>query len=150
MLTADGPQVIEFNCRFGDPETQVVLPMLDADLADLMLACVDGSLSAEMVKQHPGACATVVMASPGYPASYPKGLAISGTAEANAAGGIVFHAGTQRNDEGQLVTSGGRVLAVSARGDDLVSAVDNAYAALENISFDGAHFRKDIGRKDAG
>ncbi len=146
MLTAEGPRVIEFNCRFGDPETQVVLPMLDADLAEVMLACVNGTLSAEMVQQHAGACATVVMASPGYPGSYPKGLPISGTEAAVEAGGLVFHAGTRLDDNGDLTTSGGRVLAVTARGEDLDSAVANAYAALSHIHFDGAHFRNDIGR----
>ncbi len=146
MLTAAGPRVVEFNCRFGDPETQVVLPMLDGDLAEIMLACVQGALDPEMVGQHPGACATVVMAAPGYPGPYPKGLPVRGVAAAEAGGALVFHAGTRLSDDGALVTSGGRVLAVSARGADLSTAVANAYAGVAQIAFDGAHYRTDIGR----
>jgi phosphoribosylamine--glycine ligase/phosphoribosylformylglycinamidine cyclo-ligase len=144
MLTADGPKVIEFNCRFGDPETQVVLPLLQSDLVELMLACMNGRLTPNMVKIHPGACATVVMAAPGYPASYPKGLPITGL-DALPEDVLVFHAGTARQN-GQLVTSGGRVLAVTARGADLATAVNRAYTGVDKIYFDGAHFRKDIGR----
>ncbi len=147
MLTADGPKVIEFNCRFGDPETQVVLPLLESDLVALMLACVNGRLSPDMVKIHPGACATVVMAAPGYPASYPKGLPITGLDDLPD-DVMVFHAGTAVAD-GQLVTNGGRVLAVTARGDDLATAVTRAYAGVEKVHFDGAHFRKDIGRQSS-
>ncbi|MBK8904634.1 MAG: phosphoribosylamine--glycine ligase [Anaerolineaceae bacterium] len=144
MLTADGPKVIEFNCRFGDPETQVVLPLLESDLVELMLACVNGRLTPNMVKIHPGACATVVMAAPGYPASYPKGLPITGL-DALPEEVMVFHAGTARQ-KGQLVTSGGRVLAVTSRGDDLETAVAHAYAGVEQVRFENAHYRKDIGR----
>ncbi len=144
MLTADGPKVVEFNCRFGDPETQVVLPMLDGDLAEMMLACVDGRLQPELVQQHSGACATIIMASPGYPGSYPKGLPITGLDDVPE-DVIVFHAGTKLAN-GQVVTSGGRVLAVSARGEDLETAVSRAYNGVAQIQFDGAHFRKDIGR----
>ncbi len=147
MLTADGPKVIEFNCRFGDPETQVVLPLLASDLVELMLACVNGRLTPDMVKIHPGACATVVMAAPGYPASYPKGLPITGL-DAVPEDVLLFHAGTAVQD-GQFVTSGGRVLAVTARGDDLGTAVSRAYAGIEKIHFDGAHFRTDIGRQQS-
>lgn len=144
MLTADGPKVIEFNCRFGDPETQVVLPMLDGDLAEIMLACVDGRLQPDLVQRHSGACATVVMASPGYPGSYPKGLPISGLEDVPE-DVMVFHAGTSLAD-GQVVSSGGRVLTVSARGVDLATAVANAYAGLAKIHFENAHYRTDIGR----
>ncbi len=144
MLTADGPKVVEFNCRFGDPETQVVLPMLDGDLVEMMLACVDGRLQPELVHQHSGACATIIMASPGYPGSYPKGLPITGLDDVPE-DVIVFHAGTKLAN-GQVVTSGGRVLAVSARGEDLETAVTRAYNGVAQIQFDGAHFRKDIGR----
>jgi phosphoribosylamine--glycine ligase len=144
MLTAAGPKVIEFNCRFGDPETQVVLPMLDGDLAEIMLACAGGRLTKELVNVYSGAAATVVMASPGYPGSYPKGLLISGL-DSVPDYTIVFHAGTKL-DNGQVVTSGGRVLAVSARGEDLETAVSQAYAGVEQIHFDGAHYRTDIGR----
>lgn len=144
MLTAVGPRVIEFNCRFGDPETQVVLPLLDGDLVEVMLACVHGRLTSNMVQQHNGACATVVMAAPGYPGRYPKGLPITGLA-AVPDDVLVFHAGTQVEETG-IVTSGGRVLAVSARGEDLETAVAQAYNGVAHIHFDGAHYRKDIGR----
>ena len=147
MLTADGPKVIEFNCRFGDPETQVVLPLLASDLMELMLACVSGYLNPDMVQLHPGACATVVMAAPGYPASYPKGLPITGL-DAVPEDVMVFHAGTAVKD-GQLVTSGGRVLAVTARGDDLGTAVSRAYAGVAKVHFENAHFRQDIGRQQS-
>ncbi|MFK7802282.1 MAG: phosphoribosylamine--glycine ligase, partial [Anaerolineae bacterium] len=111
MLTPKGIKVIEFNCRLGDPETQVVLPMLKSDLAELVLACVDGKLAEKTIENHAGFCAAVVMAAPGYPNSYPKGLAIGGVEEANQLKDVtVFHAGTNIN-EGQLVSSGGRVLA---------------------------------------
>jgi phosphoribosylamine--glycine ligase len=144
MLTASGPQVLEFNCRFGDPETQVILPMLDGDLAEIMLACIEGRLSPVMVRVKPGACAAVVMAAPGYPGSYPKGLPISGLGDVpNDV--LVFHAGTALRD-GQVVTSGGRVLAVSAVGADLATAVTKAYAGVSRIHFEGAHYRTDIGR----
>lgn len=144
MLTEAGPKVIEFNCRFGDPETQVVLPMLAGDLAEMMLACVNGRLQPELVKQHKGACATIVMAAPGYPGSYPKGLPIAGL-DSVPDDVIVFHAGTKLADE-QVVTSGGRVLAVSARGENLETAVARAYNGVAHIHFEGAQFRKDIGR----
>ncbi|MCB8927944.1 MAG: phosphoribosylamine--glycine ligase [Ardenticatenaceae bacterium] len=145
MLTADGPKVIEFNCRFGDPETQVVLPLLESDLVELMLACVNGRLTPDMVKIHPGACATVVMAAPGYPASYPKGLPITGL-DALPEDIMVFQAGTTSQDD-QLVTSGGRVLAVTARGENLETAVARAYNGVDHIHFENAHYRKDIGRQ---
>lgn len=144
MLTADGPQVLEFNCRFGDPETQVILPMLDSDLVEIMRACIAGRLSPEMVKVKPGACAAVVMAAPGYPGSYPKGLPISGLDEVPD-DVLVFHAGTAQR-EGQTVTSGGRVLAVSAVGVDLATAVASAYTGVSRIHFNGGHYRTDIGR----
>jgi phosphoribosylamine--glycine ligase len=144
MLTASGPQVLEFNCRFGDPETQVILPMLDSDLAEIMLACIEGRLSPEMVRVKPGACAAVVMAAPGYPGSYPKGALISGLDDVPD-DVLVFHAGTALRD-GQVVTSGGRVLAVSAVGADLETAVTKAYAGVSRIHFDGAHYRTDIGK----
>lgn len=144
MLTVDGPRVLEFNCRFGDPETQVVVPMLDGDLAKIMLACIAGNLEAEMVQMRRGAAATVVMAAPGYPGSYSRGLPVTGL-DSVPPEVLVFHAGTKVVD-GQTVTSGGRVLSVTALGDDLPSAVSRAYAGVERIHFDGAHFRTDIGR----
>jgi len=147
MLTADGPMTLEFNCRFGDPETQVILPLLETDLVAVMLACVDGTLDQLDVGWKPGACATVVMSSPGYPGNYPKGLVISGVDAANQADDtVVFHAGTALDESGDLVTSGGRVLAVSATGDDLNAALDRAYAGVKQITFEGAHYRTDIGR----
>lgn len=143
MLTAAGPKVIEFNCRFGDPETQAVLPLLAGDLAEIMLACIEGRLSPQMVRFHEGACATVVMAAPGYPASYRKGLPVTGL-EAVPEDVMVFQAGTAVQDDG-IVTSGGRVLAVSARAAALPTAVSQAYAGVAKIHFANAHYRKDIG-----
>lgn len=146
MLTAAGPRVLEFNCRFGDPETQVVLPLLDVDLAEVMGACIDGALTSEMVRRHEGAAATVVMASEGYPRAYPKGRAITGVEDAEALPGVVvFQAGTRRGDDGALLTSGGRVLAVTGRGASLEEAIARAYAGVEAIDFEGAHYRRDIG-----
>lgn len=144
MLTEYGPKVLEFNCRFGDPETQVILPMLDGDLVEIMLACIEGRLQPDMVKIHDGACAAVVMASEGYPGSYPKGLPISGLAYMPK-NSFVFQAGTALIGE-TVVSNGGRVLAVSARGGDLETAVSRAYEGVNHIHFEGAHFRQDIGR----
>ena len=145
MLTKAGIRVIEFNCRLGDPETQVVLPMLKSDLAVLMQACTNGTLAEHTIENHDGFCAAVVMAAPGYPASYPKGLALTGIEKANQIAQVqVFHAGTKTASEG-LVTSGGRVLAVSGRGDTLTQALENAYTGVAEISFEGAHYRRDIG-----
>ncbi|MEM7336571.1 MAG: phosphoribosylamine--glycine ligase [Chloroflexota bacterium] len=144
MLTEDGPKVLEFNCRFGDPETQVLLPMLDGDLVEIMEACLNGRLSSDMIKNHEGGCAAVVMASPGYPASYPKGLPISGLDHIPAET-LVFHAGTKMLGD-LITTSGGRVLAVCARGNDLDTAVEKAYTGVKHIHFEGAHYRTDIGR----
>ena len=147
MLTAAGPKVLEFNCRFGDPETQVILPMLKGDLAEIMLACIHGCLHPELVQQQAGACATVVMASHGYPGSYNKGLPITGLDEAATLPKVtVFHAGTKM-DNGHILTNGGRVLAVSAVGPDLETAVARAYTGVDKIHFEKAHYRKDIGLK---
>lgn len=143
MLTPDGAKTLEFNCRFGDPETQVILPLLKTDLVTIMLACIDGTLDQFDIEWSDHACATVILASPGYPASYPKGLPISGLDAVNDA--IVFHAGTALKD-GQTVTSGGRVLSVSALGDDMDAALSTVYQELQNIHFDGMHYRTDIGR----
>jgi phosphoribosylamine--glycine ligase len=145
MLTADGPRVLEFNCRFGDPETQVILPLLESDLLATMEACIDGRLAETGVHFRDAACAAVVAAAPGYPGPYPKGLTIEGVAAAEARGALVFHAGTARRD-GQLVSAGGRVLAVSALGADLAAAVGGAYDGLAAIHFTGLHYRRDIGR----
>lgn len=149
MLTPDGPKVIEYNSRFGDPETQVVLPRLKSDFADIILAVAEERLADQPVEWSDEAAACVVMASGGYPASYPKGLEITGLDEngqlPGAEGVTVYHAGTALKD-GKLVTSGGRVLGVTALGKTLDEALDKAYAAVEKIHFDGAHYRKDIGR----
>ena len=144
MLTHDGPKVLEFNCRFGDPEAQVILPMLETDLLEICEACIDGCLDQIDVRWKYGAAAAVVLASPGYPGQYPTRLPISGL-DAVPDDVIVFHAGTALQD-GELVTAGGRVLAVSAVGDELSAALDRAYAGVEHIHFDGMHYRRDIGR----
>lgn len=146
MLTPKGPKVIEFNCRFGDPETQVILPLLDGDLPDALLASVNGTVDRLVLKQKPGAAVTVVLASGGYPGDYAKGKVISGVEQADATGAVVFHAGTAMKD-GSLVTAGGRVLNVTATGETLKEAIDKAYAAADKISFDGKMIRQDIGKK---
>ncbi len=147
MIGPRGPQVVEFNCRFGDPETEVVLPRLKGDLIPLLQACIDGTLSESLVRVRPEPCATVVMASGGYPGSYQKGIAITGLDDAAKLKDVcVFHAGTAMKD-GAVVTSGGRVLAVTALGKDLKSAVGLAYEGVAAIRFVGAHFRKDIARR---
>ncbi len=148
MRTADGWRVLEFNCRFGDPETQVVLPMLDGDLYAIMNACIDGSLDERLVQWHDGACATVVLASPGYPQAYPKGLPITiGDLQPST---LVFHAGTKRAEDGALVTSGGRVMAVTARANTLAAALQHVYDEIQHIHFEGMHYRRDIGKVHHG
>ena len=146
MIGPKGVNVLEFNCRFGDPETEVVLPSLEGDFAGTLLACAEGRLDPATLRIRKGAAVTVVMAAPGYPGSYPKGLEISGLGEAAAKGCLVFHAGTAAKD-GKVVTAGGRVLTVTALGDDLRGAVDAAYAGVSAIRFEGAHFRRDIAAK---
>jgi len=147
MMTAEGPKVIEFNCRFGDPETQVVLPRMKSDIVPMLEACCDGTLRGHSIDWKDDACVSVVMASAGYPGAYKKGIAIEGIEQADSQDGvIVFHAGTTSHD-GQLVTNGGRVLNVTALGEDVASAIQNAYTAVDAISFDGAHYRRDIGHK---
>lgn len=144
MIKDDVIKVVEFNCRFGDPETQVVLPLLESDLAEIMLACATGTLDQADVAWSDKAAVCVVMASGGYPESYETGKAIIGLAEAGAQENtVVFHAGTKKagND---IVTAGGRVLGVTAVDDNIRAARDRAYAAVENIKFDGAFYRKDI------
>lgn len=145
MLTADGPRVVEFNARFGDPEAQVVLPLLDNDLLEVMLACVDGRLHEITLRWHPAAAANIVLASGGYPGPYQKGIPIENLEEADALGLTVFHAGTAFDEGGQLVTAGGRVLGVMAVGQTVQMALDRAYAGAEAIQFEGKHYRRDIG-----
>ena len=145
MLTRDGLKVLEFNCRFGDPETQAVLPLLDSDLAELALACVEGRLAKTKPAWSDRSALCVVLASGGYPGKYRKGLPISGDLD----GGddmVVFHAGTRLEGDG-IVTSGGRVLGVTGLGDSLREARDRAYAAVAGIRFDDAFFRRDIGNR---
>ena len=147
MLTKDGPKVLEFNARFGDPETQVYLTRLENDLVELLDASVDGTLSRIELKWSPMASVCVVMASGGYPGSYAKGNAIRGLDDAAALPDTkVFHAGTARTPEG-IVTNGGRVLGVTAWAKDLRAAQAAAYTAVEKIRFDGAHWRRDIAAK---
>ena len=147
MLTKAGPKVLEFNARFGDPETQVYLTRLENDLVELLDASVSGTLDKVELKWKPAAAVCVVMASGGYPGNYEKGKIISGLDAANALPHAkVFHAGTALKD-GQIVTNGGRVLGVTALGKDLKSAQAAAYGAVEKIHFDGAHFRRDIAAK---
>ncbi|HEY1660855.1 MAG TPA: phosphoribosylamine--glycine ligase [Verrucomicrobiae bacterium] len=147
MLTKTGPKVLEFNARFGDPETQVYLTRLENDLVELLDASVSGTLGKIELKWSPLASVCVVMASGGYPGSYPKGKIISGLDAANALPNTkVFHAGTAMKD-GQIVTNGGRVLGVTALGKDLKAAQAAAYAAVKKMHFEGAHFRKDIAAK---
>jgi len=147
MVTEEGPKLLEFNCRFGDPETQALLPRLKSDLLDLLEATVDGKLDAMQPEWDSRAAVCVIMASGGYPGEYVKGKPITGIEEAEALPGVtVFHAGTQRI-EGELVTAGGRVLGVTALGVDLASAQKLAYEAVSKIHFEGATFRRDIGAK---
>lgn len=146
MLTPKGPKVIEYNCRFGDPETQVVLPRLKTDIIDIFEAINNGTLAELDIEWADEACACVIAASGGYPKSYPKGIEITGLENGQKDGVIVYHAGTVIKD-GKLVTSGGRVLGVTALGSDLQQALDKAYAALGEIHFDNMHFRHDIGKK---
>lgn len=146
MLTPDGPKVIEYNCRFGDPETQVVLPRLKTDLVKIMNAVIDENLSDISIEWDENATACVVAASGGYPLKYETGKTITGLDEAERMDGVtVFHAGTKLID-GEFLTAGGRVLGVTAKGENLQAALNKAYAAMENIHFDGMHFRKDIGK----
>lgn len=145
MLTPFGFKTLEFNCRFGDPETQALLPLLETDLAEVLLACVEGRLAEIDVRWRNEACAAVVLASGGYPNQFRKGLPISGLENVNDDNITVFHAGTECKDE-QIVTAGGRVLAVSARGEDLPVALKRAYTSIERIRFEGMHYRRDIGK----
>jgi phosphoribosylamine--glycine ligase len=149
MLTPNGPQVLEFNCRFGDPETQVILPLLESDLLEVLLACTTGRLAETDLIWRDAAAVTVVMASGGYPGAYAKGKPITGIDDAGREGCLVFHAGTALSGE-QPVTNGGRVLNVTAVGARLSDAVEKAYNGLAHIHFDEATFRRDIGRSAAG
>ena len=147
MLTADGPRVLEYNTRFGDPETQVVLPRMKSDIIDVMQACIDGTLDKVDLEFEDNAAVCVVIASGGYPGSYKKGKVITGLENFDGKDGYYcFHAGTVFGPEGEVVTSGGRVLGVTALGDTLRDARANAYKAVEWVHFDGAYMRHDIGK----
>ncbi len=147
MLTADGPRVLEYNTRFGDPETQVVLPRMKSDIIDVMQACIDGTLDKVDLEFEDNAAVCVVIASGGYPGSYKKGKVITGLENFDGKDGYYcFHAGTAFGSEGEVVTSGGRVLGVTALGDTLRDARANAYKAVEWVHFDGAYMRHDIGK----
>ncbi len=143
MLTAQGPRVLEFNCRFGDPETEVVLPLLASDLVDVVEACVNGTLAACPVEWKDAAAACVVLASGGYPGKYETGLPISGLDAPLASDAVIFHAGTRWQDR-HVVTAGGRVLTVTGWGATLDDALDTAYATVAGIAFEGMQYRRDI------
>jgi phosphoribosylamine--glycine ligase len=145
MITERGPQVLEFNCRFGDPETQVVLPRMDFDLVDAMEAVIDGGVDRLSLKWKSEAAVCVVMAAGGYPGAYERDQPIVGLKDAAALDKVcVFHGGTRRNANGQIVTDGGRVLGVTALGGNIEKAAQRAYEAVQRIHFDGAQFRRDI------
>ena len=145
MLTEKGPKVVEYNARFGDPETQPILSMLDTDLLDIFQACVNGTLDQVDIKWKDGAACCIVLASGGYPIAHKTGYPISGLEEAGKLA-TVFHAGTKRNEAGEIVNNGGRVLGVTAVGSDLKDAVAKAYAGCEPISWTDMHKRTDIGK----
>lgn len=146
MLTSRGPKVVEFNCRFGDPETQVILPLIKNDLVEIMMASIDGKLDKIKIEQEDKVAVCVVMSSGGYPGSYEKGKRILGLNRKWDDGIIIFHAGT-KFAEANFVTSGGRVLGVTAVGNDVREAIKKAYGAVGKIAFDGAYYRRDIGYK---
>ncbi len=145
MLTPDGPKVVEYNARFGDPECQAVLSLLESDLMEIFLACRNGTLDQVDVRWTDGAACCLVLASGGYPGKYETGLPITGLEEAGRTA-VVFHAGTKRGEDGQILTSGGRVLGVTATADTLEAAIQKAYESAGAISFPDMHFRTDIGR----
>ncbi len=148
MLTKDGPKVIEFNSRFGDPETQSYMRLLDSDLFDILEACVNGNLADIKIEWAKKYACCIVLASGGYPGNYEKGLPITGIDEAEKMDDVVvFHAGTKTSDDGKLLTNGGRILGVTAVADDLQSALNKAYEAVKLIKFEGMHYRTDIGLK---
>ena len=148
MITDDGPKVVEYNCRLGDPEAQVVLPLVESDLVGVFQGVADGDLDGANLRTSGGSAACVVLASDGYPIEYETGFEITGIQEAEALEDVsVIHAGTRLTPEGHLVTDGGRVLGVTALGPDLPSALDHAYEGVDCIDFEGKTFRRDIGEK---
>ena len=145
MLTSDGPKVLEYNCRFGDPEAQVVLPRMENDIIDVMEACIDGTLDQVDLKFADNAAVCVVLASDGYPVSYEKGFPISGLDKFDGKEYFCFHAGTKFDEKGTIVTNGGRVLGITALGKDLRDARKKAYEATEWVDFKNKYMRHDIG-----
>jgi phosphoribosylamine---glycine ligase len=149
IVTSEGPKVLEYNARFGDPEAEVLLPRLETDLVELCLACAEGRLEPEPISMRPEACVTVVLASGGYPGPSETGFEISGLEDAERIEGVtVFHAGTAER-RGRVVTAGGRVLSVSGLGDSIAAARERAYEAVSRIAFDGMRYRSDIGARAA-
>lgn len=146
MITSEGPKVVEFNARFGDPETQVVLPLLESDLVGIMCACADGTLAEQEIKWSKGSAVCVVLASGGYPGSYSKGYEITGLGKAKSLHTLVFHAGTGEKG-GKILTTGGRVLGIVATGGDVREAVDRAYKGVGEVRFQDMHYRKDIAHR---
>lgn len=148
MITQYGPKVLEYNCRFGDPETQAILPLLESDLGEIMNACLQNRLKEEEIRWSPRYACCVVMVSGGYPNSFQTGYEIKGLNKLkDQPNSLVFHAGTSRNAKGDVVTSGGRVLGVTGLGNDLEQAIKESYQAVKKISFDQAHYRSDIARQ---
>jgi formyltetrahydrofolate-dependent phosphoribosylglycinamide formyltransferase len=149
MITKDGPIVLEYNVRFGDPETQVLMPLLDSDVYDVFMACAQGRLAAVPVRWKAGAASTVVMAARGYPENYPKGMPITGLMDAKALAPLVtvYHAGTKVDGEGRVVANGGRVLAVTGLGRNIRESLQRAYQGVQTVRFDPAHYRTDIGHR---
>ena len=145
MLTASGPQVLEFNARFGDPETQAILARLESDIIDLFEAALEGRLGSLTLRWSPGAAVTVVASSRGYPGAHESGRAIEGLDDVPGPGVLVHHSGTRAGPRGEVLTAGGRVLAVTALGGDIPEAREKAYAAMSRIRFEGMHYRRDIG-----
>jgi phosphoribosylamine--glycine ligase len=146
MMTADGPKVLEFNVRLGDPETQPLMHRMSGDFVPALMAAAEGRLAGTRLEWRAGPSVCVVMASAGYPGAYESGKVVSGIAKAEALGTVVFHAGTRAGACG-IETAAGRVLGVTASGDTLAAAIARAYQGVDAIHFDGAHFRRDIGRK---
>ena len=147
MIASERPKVVEFNCRLGDPEAQVVLPLLDSDPVDVFEAAAGGNLNRIELRQRAGAAACVVLASKGYPGNYESGHEIRGLESTPDEQVLIFQAGTKLDEEGRVVTAGGRVLGVTAVGRDLSQALDRAYAAVDGIGFEGMQYRRDIGKK---
>ena len=147
MITQEGPKVVEFNCRFGDPEIQAILPLLKTDIVDLMMEVVDRRLKPRGPEISPDSCICVIMASGGYPGTYQKGKPILGLDQVKDV--HVFHAGTRREGD-QILTAGGRVLGVTSTGKTFIEAREKVYQAIGRIAFDGAYYRKDIGYRAMG